>query len=1426
MRRLCCLWAVLLCAGIAMAQEKSEAEELAPPAAVSIVDFSPEVHQAALGKDRGPCVGDKDINGVATTTWDQPFKVYYKDSRTTSLYLASEFGCDGGPISGMRYYVATMPAGGYMMNTLTIRLKHTDLSVLTSTTFDNTGWTICYQANTLIPATGWYTFTFTTPFTYDSLGGTQNLLVDVCFNNSTYASSSYYVYYYTATANRSLYKYCDDCSCTTTDPLTWTTCSGVTLTTKVPRVQFIFPPPSTGACCVNFECVATNMEPECTAMGGTWYGGQNCATFYCPPWNDNCQAVGPVPLTPGIPVMFTGNNLGATNDCGSFPGGQVWHAVMLPGPDSFFDVWLDYCTTNNGGFPFGNAWLNWAVGCPCTGFTAAGVFDTTTCGDGNLTVTWSGLASGTYYYPVMLDPANHAAGNYTLHVMCMPSYCSSYATSTADETLKTVQFGTIDNTTLNCDTYDNFTYLSTDVIAGQTYPFNIVIGDCEGTSCYSKRLAIFIDLNQDYDFADAGERVYNSGQLANAPCPDFPLSGNFTVPASATVGCTRMRIVVVETSSADPVPCGTYTWGATEDYTVCIQAPPPEGACCFGTTCEGPMSLNTCLEAGGVYKGNGSDCDPNPCIGACCFPDGSCLETAGQAECVGNYLGDGTNCTPNLCPQPGNECGNPMPAVLSPGSLPYVDADTTCGRGNDYQDTCLGYYDGGEDMLYSVVVTEPMCVNIAVSGTSWVGVAIDTSCPPGATCLAYATSSGCCPVIQNVNLEPSLAYYIMIDTWPSPNCTDFTMTISACPPPPAACCYPDGSCALTPQEQCSGIWLGEGTTCSPNMCEPCVFCGPGPHFIDTCATGNDYLPSGALVGIDTTLDCLADTNLIMFGPVKVHRSNPHPGTPPDPNDPNHPNVIDTEIVSMHLTGGGYTLVAGAGLGQGGVLTPSLGGIAETLTDPAVGDSFFDVFFEVDLGGGVYAYNHTALRVQTPVTCITPFQEYIHVQDCIELYDSPTGGTHIANLVAPIHDAYPFGACCFPDGSCQTTTTELACQMAGGIFQGFGTTCHPNPCPPPPGACCYPDGYCSLTPQEQCSGIWLGEGTTCSPNMCEPCVFCGPGPHFIDTCPAGNDYLPSGALVGIDTTLDCLADTNLIMFGPVKVHRTNALDDSVNYPGTRPVDGHLDVIDTEILSMSLTGGGYTLTAGAGQGQAGVLTSSWGRIAETLTDPAVGDSFFDVFFEVDLGGGVYAYNHTALRVQTPVTCITPFQEYIHVLDCIELYDSPTGGTHIANLVAPIHDAYPFGACCFPDGSCQTTTTELACQMAGGIFQGFGTTCHPNPCPPPPIGACCFTGSVCQVLTPQGCAAAGGTFKGLGTTCDPNPCICRGDLNCDGVVDFGDINPFVLILSNFTAWQQTYPGCPPQNGDIDGNGSVGFEDINPFVALIVQSPFPCQY
>lgn len=82
---------------------------------------------------------------------------------------------------------------------------------------------------------------------------------------------------------------------------------------------------------------------------------------------------------------------------------------------------------------------------------------------------------------------------------------------------------------------------------------------------------------------------------------------------------------------------------------------------------------------------------------------------------------------------------------------------------------------------------------------------------------------------------------------------------------------------------------------------------------------------------------------------------------------------------------------------------------------------------------------------------------------------------------------PTGACCFPDGRCQVLE-EAECLSGGGVWQGPGVSCEPDPCPPAPGACCFPDGQCQVLLEVDCLaayGGWRGEGTSCEPNPCAP-----------------------------------------------------------------------------------------------------------------------------------------------------------------------------------------------------------------------------------------------------------------------------------------------------------------------------------------------------
>ncbi len=79
------------------------------------------------------------------------------------------------------------------------------------------------------------------------------------------------------------------------------------------------------------------------------------------------------------------------------------------------------------------------------------------------------------------------------------------------------------------------------------------------------------------------------------------------------------------------------------------------------------------------------------------------------------------------------------------------------------------------------------------------------------------------------------------------------------------------------------------------------------------------------------------------------------------------------------------------------------------------------------------------------------------------------------------------------------------------------------------------------------------------------------------------------------------------------------------------------------------------------------------------------------------------------------------------------------------------------------------------------------------------------------------AAGTSTDLNANGVLDECEGLGDLSCNGVVGFDDINPFVLRLSDPAAYHNAYPNCPDARGDINGDGGVDFGDINPFVTLL---------
>ncbi|MBU0638469.1 MAG: trypsin-like peptidase domain-containing protein [Planctomycetes bacterium] len=73
---------------------------------------------------------------------------------------------------------------------------------------------------------------------------------------------------------------------------------------------------------------------------------------------------------------------------------------------------------------------------------------------------------------------------------------------------------------------------------------------------------------------------------------------------------------------------------------------------------------------------------------------------------------------------------------------------------------------------------------------------------------------------------------------------------------------------------------------------------------------------------------------------------------------------------------------------------------------------------------------------------------------------------------------------------------------------------------------------------------------------------------------------------------------------------------------------------------------------------------------------------------------------------------------------------------------------------------------------------------------------------------------------TAIDCAPPYEKGDLNCDGLIDGFDIDPFVLVLSTeepFDDYYAQYPNCDHRLADINADGRIDGFDIDAFVALL---------
>jgi len=196
-------------------------------------------------------------------------------------------------------------------------------------------------------------------------------------------------------------------------------------------------------------------------------------------------------------------------------------------------------------------------------------------------------------------------------------------------------------------------------------------------------------------------------------------------------------------------------------------------------------------------------------------------------------------------------------------------------------------------------------------------------------------------------------------------------------------------------------------------------------------------------------------------------------------------------------------------------------------------------------------------------------------------------------------------------------------------------------------------------------------------MASPSPPCGPGPRWVSDCPSGFDKFLSTSRHGI-IIID--ADDGGGTFplpdfsGAMSVFR-----------GAGNAAGH---IDTEIISLVLSGGGLTLRAGDGTGNLLRDVLPDGRLFSpgAIDGQPIADSFFDVFFEISptrfgpLHNEAFDVNGNRINectMQAVIDRVPPVPETVYICDPqdflplnpagIDLFDN--AGVHRAILTGDV-------------------------------------------------------------------------------------------------------------------------------------------------------------
>lgn len=187
-------------------------------------------------------------------------------------------------------------------------------------------------------------------------------------------------------------------------------------------------------------------------------------------------------------------------------------------------------------------------------------------GTGSFSANLSGLAANTTYY-ARAYAINAQGTSYGSQVSFTTTtstvtYCASKGSNSSYEWIDLVQFAGINRTSGNDGGYKDMTSLQATVARGTTYTIYFSAGFA--STAYTEYWAVWIDYNKNGTF-DTNEKVASGSSSSSGT-----LSASITIPTTATLGVTRMRVSMKY--NAAPTACETFSYGEVEDYSVNITS--------------------------------------------------------------------------------------------------------------------------------------------------------------------------------------------------------------------------------------------------------------------------------------------------------------------------------------------------------------------------------------------------------------------------------------------------------------------------------------------------------------------------------------------------------------------------------------------------------------------------------------------------------------------------------------------------------------------------------------------------------------------------------------------------------------------------------------------------------------------------------------